>query len=101
LLRLPYTLNRKDQRNGKEPKPTEIAVFEPTRRYPISEFERFAKPSEEAKREEQIAKMPLPQVRRASASKSDKLAELVAASAIAPAGSRSEADFAVCCYAIR
>jgi len=101
LLRLPYTLNRKDQRNGKEPKPTEIAVFEPTRRYPISEFERFAKPSEEAKREEQIAKMPLPQVRRPSASKSDKLAALVAASAIAPAGSRSEADFAVCCYAIR
>ncbi len=36
-----------------------------------------------------------------SAGKSDKLSELIAACTIAPEGSRSEADFAVCCYAIR
>jgi hypothetical protein len=45
--------------------------------------------------------MPLPRPRKLSANKADKLAELVAASAIAATGTRSEADFAVCCYAIR
>ncbi|GIW97574.1 MAG: hypothetical protein KatS3mg111_0907 [Pirellulaceae bacterium] len=45
--------------------------------------------------------MPLPTPRRVSPSKADKLAELIAASAIAPPGQRSEADFAVCCYAVR
>ena len=101
LLRIPYTLNRKDQRNGKEPKPTELVICDPSRRYAITEFERFAKQSDEAKKQDQIAKMPLPQVRKASAGKSDKLADLVAQSSIAPAGTRSEADFAVCCFAIR
>ena len=90
-----------DERNGNEPRPTEISVFEPSRRYPISLFEQFAKASPEAKREEQVAKMPLPQVRRASPSKADKLSELIAVSAVAEAGTRSEADFAVCCYAVR
>jgi hypothetical protein len=45
--------------------------------------------------------MPLPAVRKLSAGKSDKLSELIAACMIAPEGTRSEADFAVCCYAIR
>ena len=33
--------------------------------------------------------------------KTDKLNELVAACSIAPAGTRSETDFSVCCFAIR
>jgi hypothetical protein len=45
--------------------------------------------------------MPLPRPRKLTAPKADKLAELVAACSIAPVGSRSEADFALCCYAIR
>ncbi len=45
--------------------------------------------------------MPLPAVRKLSAGKSDKLSELIAACTIALDGTRSEADFAVCCYAIR
>ena len=101
LLRLPFTLNRKDEKNGVEPKPTELAVFEPSRRYSLDQFERFAKTSPEVKRAEQIALMPLPKVRKPSTPKADKLAELIAASAIAPAGTRSEADFAVCCYGVR
>lgn len=101
LLRLPGTLNRKDERNGRPPTPTALVECDPSRRYPPAAFEPFAKPSPETERTKQIAAMPLPRPRRVSASKGDKLAELVAACAIAPAGSRSEADFALCCWAIR
>jgi hypothetical protein len=34
LLRVPGTLNRKDQRNGKEPKPCTLVECDPSRRYP-------------------------------------------------------------------
>jgi len=44
LLRLPGTLNRKDERNGKSPIPSELVVIEPSRRYAIVDFDRFAKP---------------------------------------------------------
>ena len=101
LLRLPGTLNRKNERNGQEPMPTALAECEPTRRYSLATFEPLKSASSETERSQQIAAMPLPQPRRISSSKADKLAELVAACAIAPAGTRSETDFAVCCYAIR
>ena len=101
LLRLPGTLNRKDERNGREPKPTELVLCDPTRRFPLAAFEPFATLSPETTRSRQIAAMPLPRPRKPSPTKADKLAELVATSAIAPAGSRSEADFAVCCFAVR
>jgi hypothetical protein len=101
LLRLPGTLNRKNQRNGREPVPTALVECEASRRYPLALFEAFSSPSPECERAKQIAAMPLPRARRASASKADKLNELVATCSIAPAGSRSEADFSVCCFAIR
>lgn len=101
LLRLPGTLNRKDQRNGREPVPTVLVECEPTRRYGFAEFERFSAPSPETERVKKISSMPLPKVRKPSAAKGDKLAELVAACVIAPAGSRSETDFSLCCYAIK
>jgi hypothetical protein len=101
LLRLPGTLNRKDQRNGRKPVPTVLVECESSRRYPLALFEPFTSTSPESERAKQIAAMPLPRSRRASASKLDKLNELVAASSIAPAGTRSEADFGVCCFAIR
>jgi len=101
LLRIPGTLNRKDQRNGCEPVPTALVECDPTRRYPLATFEPLKSPSAETERSKQIAAMPLPKPRKISLSKADKLAELIAACAIAPAGSRSEPDFAVCCYAIR
>ena len=40
-------------------------------------------------------------MRKVTPTKSDKLSELIAACAITPEGTRSEADFAICCYAIR
>lgn len=101
LLRVPGTLNRKNERNGQEPRPTQLIECDASRRYPISTFEPFAARAPQVKVRQQIAAMPLPRTRKLSANRSDKLAQLVAASAIAPAGTRSEADFAVCCYAIR
>jgi hypothetical protein len=101
LLRLPGTFNRKDQRNGSEPLPTALVDCDPSRKYSLATFEPLKSTSLETERAKQIAAMPLPTPHKVSVSKSDKLAELVAASNIAPAGGRSEADFAVCCYAIR
>ena len=101
LLRLPGTFNRKDQRNGREPVPSELVECDPARRYPLATFEAFKSASLETERAKQIAAMPLPAPRKISTKKGDQLAELIAASAIASAGTRSEADFAVCCYAIR
>lgn len=101
LLRIPGFLNRKNEKNGAVPRPTELVECDSTRRYPISLFEPFAIPSPEAQKQKQIASIPLPRVRRLSASKADKLDELIAASAMAAAGTRSEVDFRLCCFAIQ
>ncbi|MEQ9588027.1 MAG: hypothetical protein RJS97_08745 [Parvibaculaceae bacterium] len=101
LLRLPGSLNRKNQRNGQEPIATELVVCDSSRRYAINEFHSWRSDSPESQRQKQIAVIPLPAVRKPTAARSDKLAMLIAAFSIAGPGSRSEADFAVCCYAIR
>lgn len=101
LLRLAGSLNRKNERNGNEPKSTELIECDPTRRYAISEFERFKVECKHSETAKQVAAMPLPTVRKPSPKKSDKLAELVAASSVAEKGARSEADFATCAYAIQ
>lgn len=101
LLRIPGTFNRKDQRNGREPVATVLVECDANRRYSLATFEPLKSPSPESERGKQIATMPLPQPRRISLARGDKLAELIAASDIAEAGRRSEVDFAVCCFAIR
>ncbi len=101
LLRIPGSMNRKDQRNGREPVPTQLIECDLTRRYPLSAFEPLKVASPGSQRAKQIESMPLPQPRKMTASKADKLAELVAASGLAEAGRRSEADFSLCCYAVR
>jgi hypothetical protein len=101
LLRLPGTLNRKDQRNGREPTLARLVRCDPARRYDVDAFGRFAQASRESERQSQVAAMPLPTPRKLTPTKADKLAELIAACAIVPPGARSETDFAVCCYALR
>jgi hypothetical protein len=71
LLRVPGTFNRKDQRNGRTPVLARLAEFEPTRRYSLQEFERFAIPAPETERAGKIAAMPLPKVRKATAATGD------------------------------
>jgi hypothetical protein len=101
LLRIPGTWNRKDQRNGRVPVESVLVKCDPSRRYSLAIFEALKTESPSSEREKQIAAMPLPQTKTVSPSRADKLGELIAASSIAPSGHRSEADFAVCCYAIR
>ena len=101
LLRLPGTLNRKDQRNGREPLPAELVECDASRKYSIDAFHKLAKSCKASERQRQIAAMPLPAVRKVSPAKSDRLSELIATCAIASEGSRSESDFSICCYAIR
>ena len=52
ILRLPGTMNRKDERNGKKPVPCELVECDPTRRYSLSAFDRFAQAGAEKLRTE-------------------------------------------------
>jgi hypothetical protein len=69
-------------------------------RDPGALFQPLTTPAQ-TQRAQKIAAMPLPRARKPSHAKADQLAERIASSAIAPSGERSEADFAVCCYALR
>lgn len=100
LLRIPGTLNRKDQRNGKKPKPCTLVKCDPRRRYPIDTFSQYAEASPDKVRREKVKKVQLPPVKKLSGRRADKLVELVNACAVADIGQRSETDFALCCYAI-
>lgn len=99
MLRLPGTMNRKNARNGDEPKPCE-AVGGSGEKYDLELFEPFVAKSEQKKQREQIAAIPLPQIKKMTAHKLDKLNDLITSARLAPVGSRSECDFAICIYAI-
>lgn len=101
LLRVPGTFNRKDERHGRNPILSTLVACDATRKYSFQTFETFASPSPECERERQIASMPLPKVRKLSAAKIDQLAECIAACGVAAPGTRSEADFRLCCFALR
>lgn len=100
LLRLPQTWNRKDERNGRQPVKCEVVEMHPDRRYAIEEFHPFAEQSPELVRRKEIVKVALPPGKKPSGKKLDRLNELILASQTAPVGTRSEADFALCCYAV-
>ena len=100
LLRVPGTLNRKNQRNGQEPKPSRLLKCEVNERHSIDLFERFAEKSPGKKQREQIAKIPLPAPKRKSGKRKDRFADLLASCVAAPLGKRSEADYAIVCFAI-
>jgi len=100
VLRLPGTLNRKDQRNGRTPVPCHTVLLDATRKYPIDRFAEFAEKSPGKQRREQVARIKLPAKRKLTPNRTDKLAELVTISANAPQGERSDADFNLCCWSI-
>lgn len=100
ILRVPGTMNRKNQRNGQEPVPCTLVECDATRRYAIGQFEQFVAASPQKAHREHVAKVKLPSPRKLSARGTDKFNELVLASSTAPVGSRSEADFALCCWAV-
>jgi hypothetical protein len=99
-LRLPCTLNRKDERNGKTPVPCVLVDCDPARRYAVADFEGFAGDSPARARREAVAKIRLPRVRKLAANKVDRLDNLVNACAVAECGTRSERDWNLLCWAI-
>ncbi len=99
-LRVPSTLNRKDERNGAPPVPCELVECDPSRRYSFAEFERFAEHSPARLHEQELAKVRLPK-RKLTPTRLNKLFDHINRCAVATLGERSEADFALCCYSIR
>ena len=100
ILRVPGTLNRKNERNGAPPKPCVLLECVPDRRYPIGLFQGYADAAPSKVRREQLAAVKLPSPRKLSAGRRDRFEELKTVCAVADVGARSEADYALCCYAV-
>jgi hypothetical protein len=100
ILRLPGTLNRKEERNGKQPVACVLVECDPTRRYHLAEFEAFAQFSSEGRRAREIDKIRLPSRQKSTAARRNRLTALLNRCAVAPVGTRSERDFALCCWAV-
>jgi P4 family phage/plasmid primase-like protien len=101
LLRLPCTLNRKDQRNGVEPVPCMLVDCDATRRYPLNVFEPFAERSPKKADAEAVAKVRLPKGKTLTPRRLNTLNDLANACNLAPVTERSERDYHLCCWAVR
>lgn len=101
LLRVPGTKNRKDERNGKTPIPCILVECDPDLRYSFDLFSPLAAASPEKAHREILAKVSLPSPRKLSPKKRDDFNGHVLTCQTAAVGDRSEADFALCCFAIR
>ena len=100
LLRLPGTMNRKNERNGDPPKPCELVFVHPERQYPFELFASFEDQAPAKKKRAAVAAIPLPALRNLTAAKTDTLAGKILLCQTAPQGTRSEADFHLCAWAI-
>lgn len=98
LLRIPGTLNRKDERNGREPLPCELVLLDGARRYSFDTFRKFAENAPTRRERVDVENVKLPTPRAMTPSKRDKLNELALVCATAP--DRSRADWALICQAI-
>jgi hypothetical protein len=101
LLRLPGTLNRKNERNGRPPVPCELAECHADRRYSFATFERFAAAAPRSVKPTELAKVRLPAGKKLTATRLNRLADFVNSSALAELGQRSQRDFALCCHCLR
>jgi P4 family phage/plasmid primase-like protien len=102
ILRLPDTLNRKNERNGTPPIPCTLVSCDPSCRYPLSLFAKFANTSPQKIDRERIAKIPLPRPKTSKPGVKDlrRIDSLIADCLAADTGTRSEADFALCCWGV-
>ncbi len=98
LIRLPGTLNRKNERYGSAPRRCELISCDAELVYPFESFEKFADQAPAKIKREIVARIPLPVKRPLTASKTDILNGKVVACAAAV--DRSGADFNLCCWAI-
>ncbi len=99
-LRVPGTLNRKNERNGTEPVPCKMVEFNPELKYPVEIFEQFAERSPAKAQREKIAKVKLPKSRKLTPKREDGLNDRILLCDTAPQGERSEVDFSLLCWAI-
>lgn len=100
LLRLPGTMNRKNERDGQEPVPCTLIHCEPNLRYAFDDFKAFADRSPEKQQREKINKVQLPTPRKLTPVKRDGLNDKILACDLAEKHSRSEVDYALCIWAI-
>lgn len=100
ILRVPGTMNRKDERNGTNPKPCEIVECHSEWRYPLSMFEAFAAFSDDAKQKKQAKQIRLPPGQKMTKPHLRNLSTLINDCIVAPEGERSERDFRLCCEAV-
>lgn len=100
LLRIPGTLNRKNERNGTTPRPCVLETCEPERQYLLEEFAFCEQFSEEYKVRKRISQIKLPPARKITSAGLSRLSDLVNDCIAAPAGERSEMDYYLCCVAI-
>lgn len=99
LLRLPATMNRKNERNGATPVPCELIDCEPGRRYQFSDFEKFAEKTPAGDvLATPAAKIKLPSGRKLTPGRKNTLTDKLNICAVAD--DRSVADFAMCCWSI-
>ena len=100
ILRLPDTLNRKNERNGTPPIPCTLISCDPSCRYPLSLFSKFSETSPQKIDRERIAVMPLPKPKKLGTRGQSRLDSLIADCVAADTGTRSETDFALCCWGV-
>ena len=100
LLRVPGTLNRKNERNGREPIPCTLYQIAADRRYSIDQFRPLADASPDRGKREAVKKVKLKRPRKLTEAKENKLNELLLVRDTETVGNRSEADFSLCCYAV-
>jgi hypothetical protein len=101
ILRLPCTLNRKDERNGRDPVPCVLVECDPQRRYSIANFERFTEVAPKKVEGKHVAKVRLPDGKKLTVKGLNTLSDFIKRCSVASVGGRSEADFALCAWAIR
>lgn len=100
ILRLPGTLNRKDQRNGRAPTECRLVHLDTDCRYSLSTLLAFSENSPSRVKRAKVQQVPLPPKKRMNASRQDRMNSLIASCAAAEIGARSEVDFSLCCYAV-
>ena len=100
ILRIPGTLNRKNERNGTPPVPCTLISCDSSCRYPLAAFARFAETSPQKIDRERVAVMPLPKQKKLGTRGQTRLDSLIADCVAADAGTRSETDFALCCWGV-
>ena len=104
VLRLPGTMNRKNERNGETPKPCKMLRCDADATYRFDQFSFLAQGAPEKLRSEQVKQYHMPSSKRLNRHSKDtksKVKDMAFDCGTVSPGQRSEADFSICCFAIR